>query len=53
LSVGAEAVRIAFGPSVRLAITGAGVSLTSGLAAGIAPAWYAAGNDIVTALRHR
>jgi putative ABC transport system permease protein len=52
LSVGAEAVTIAFTPSLSLAVTGAAVSLAIGLLAGFAPAWQAARADIVTALRH-
>ena len=51
LSVGAEAVTIAFTPSVRLAITGLIVSAIAGTLAGIAPAWHAARTDIVPALR--
>jgi putative ABC transport system permease protein len=53
LSIGAEAVTIAFTPSLRLAVIGLGVSLLTGIAAGLAPAWYAARNEIVPALRHR
>jgi putative ABC transport system permease protein len=51
LSVGAEAVTIAFTPSLRLALMGLGVSLVAGLLAGIAPALQAARTDIVPALR--
>lgn len=51
LSVGAEAVTIAFQSSPRLAITGVCVSLVAGVAAGIVPAWQAARTDIVPALR--
>lgn len=51
LSVGAEAVTIAFTPSLRLAAAGVGVSLFAGVAAGIAPALTAARVDIVNALR--
>lgn len=51
LSVGAEAVTIAFTPSLRLAAAGVGVSLFAGVAAGIAPALAAARVDIVNALR--
>lgn len=51
LSVGAEAVTIAFTPSVRLAITGLVVSAIAGTVAGIAPAIHAARTEIVPALR--
>ena len=51
LSVGAEAVTIAFTPSVRLAITGLIVSAFAGTLAGIAPAIHAARTEIVPALR--
>lgn len=51
LSVGAEAVTIAFTPSARLAITGLIVSAIAGLLAGIAPAIHAARTEIVAALR--
>ncbi len=51
LSVGAEAVTIAFQSSASLAITGVGVSLLAGLIAGIVPAWLAARTEIVPALR--
>ncbi|MBL8848289.1 MAG: hypothetical protein JNG89_01335 [Planctomycetaceae bacterium] len=52
LSVGAEAVSIAFAPSTSIASTGLIVSATIGIIAGIAPAWRAAQADIVPALRH-
>ena len=52
LSVGAEAVSIAFAPSVAMATTGVVVSACIGIAAGIAPAWRAAQADIVSALRY-
>lgn len=52
LSVGAEAVSIAFAPSTSMAATGVIVSAVIGIAAGIAPAWRAASADIVTALRY-
>ncbi|MCA9089522.1 MAG: ABC transporter permease [Planctomycetaceae bacterium] len=52
LSVGAEAVTIAFTPSLRLAVNGVVVSLLAGVLAGILPAWHAAQTDIVPALRH-
>lgn len=51
LSVGAEAVTIAFTPSLRLALTGLIVSAIAGALAGIAPAIHAARTDIVPALR--
>lgn len=51
LSVGAEAVTIAFTPSARLAVTGLIVSAIAGTLAGIAPALHAARTDIVPALR--
>ena len=51
LSVGAEAVAIAFTPSLRLAATGLLVSLSAGALAGLAPAWHAARTEIVPALR--
>jgi putative ABC transport system permease protein len=52
LSVGAEAVAIAFTPSTRLAITGTIVAAIAGTMAGIAPAVHAAKTEIVPALRH-
>jgi len=52
LSVGAEAVTIAFTPSFRLALLGLIVSAVAGLIAGVAPAWSAARTEIVPALRH-
>ena len=52
LSVGAEAVTIAFTPSVRLALIGLIVSTAAGTLAGIAPAIQAARTEIVPALRH-
>jgi putative ABC transport system permease protein len=51
LSVGAEAVMVAFTPSLRLAITGLTVSAIAGTLAGIAPAIHAARTEIVPALR--
>jgi putative ABC transport system permease protein len=51
LSVGAEAVTIAFTPSLRLAAMGALVSLLTGLLAGALPAVHAGRVDIVRALR--
>lgn len=51
LSVSAEAVTIAFTPSIQLAATGLIVALITGLLAGIAPAWHASRTEIVTALR--
>lgn len=51
LSVGAEAVAIAFTPSIRLAVTGLVVAFVTGTLAGIAPAVHAARTEIVPALR--
>jgi putative ABC transport system permease protein len=51
LSVGAEAVTIAFTASIRLALTGIGVAFVTGLIAGVAPAIQAARTEIVTGLR--
>ena len=51
LSVGAEAVTIAFTPSFRLALVGIGVALITGHLAGVAPAIHAARTEIVPALR--
>ena len=52
LSVGAEAVTIAFTPSIRLANLGLLVAIVTGIVAGIAPALHAARTEIVPALRH-
>ncbi|MBC8354403.1 MAG: ABC transporter permease [Planctomycetes bacterium] len=51
LSVGAEAVTIAFTPSIRLAINGLIISCIAGALAGVAPAFQAARTEIVPALR--
>ncbi len=51
LSVGAEAVTVAFTPSIRLALMGMGVSAIAATIAGVAPAFHAAKTDIVPALR--
>ena len=51
LSVGAEAVTIAFTPSVRLAVNGLIVSAIAGTLAGVPPALRAARTEIVPALR--
>lgn len=51
LSVGAEAVTIAFAPSVGLALTGLVGSLAVGFAAGVLPAVAAARADIINGLR--
>jgi putative ABC transport system permease protein len=51
LSVGAEAVTIAFRPSWSLALVGIFVSAIVGILAGLAPAWAAARAHIVAALR--
>ena len=51
LSVGAEAVTVAFTPSIALAATGLLVAALAGILAGLAPALHAARTDIVPALR--
>ena len=51
LSVGAEAVTIAFTPSINLATTGLVVALLTGILAGIFPAIQAARAEIVEGLR--
>jgi putative ABC transport system permease protein len=51
LSVGAEAVTIAFSPSVGLALTGLVGSLAVGIAAGVLPAVAASRADIINGLR--
>jgi putative ABC transport system permease protein len=51
LSVGAEAVTIAFLPTWHMVWVGAATSLVIGVLAGLAPALHAARADIVTALR--
>ena len=51
LSVGAEAVTIAFAPSVRLALAGLTGSLAVGIVAGVFPALAAAKSNIVHGLR--
>ena len=51
LAVGAEGVMMAFRPSLELAINGLLVALSSGLLAGVLPAWQAARTEIVPALR--
>jgi putative ABC transport system permease protein len=51
LSIGAEAVTIAFQPTWPLAITGLGVSAIVGVLAGLGPGWHAARAEIVPALR--
>lgn len=51
LSVGAEAVTIAFRPSLPVAVVSLGISAVVGLLAGIAPGWLAARTEIVPALR--
>ena len=52
LSVGAQAVTIAFTPSIRLAFTGLIVAAIAGGLAGIAPAMHAARTEIVPGLRN-
>ena len=51
LSVGAEAVTIAFTPSFNLAATGLIVALLTGILAGVFPAFQAARAEIVEGLR--
>jgi putative ABC transport system permease protein len=51
LSIGAEAVTIAFRPSWSLAASGVIVAAVVGVVAGIAPGWQAARAQIVPALR--
>jgi putative ABC transport system permease protein len=51
LSVGAEAVTIAFRPSWQLAFVGVAVAAVVGVLAGIAPGWQASRAEIVPALR--
>jgi putative ABC transport system permease protein len=51
LAVGAEAVTIAFRPSVALLAMGLMVSVAVGIFAGLAPGWHAARAEIVPALR--
>ena len=51
LAVGAEAVTIAFTPTMRLAFNGVLVAGITGLVAGLFPALHAARTDIVPALR--
>jgi len=51
LTLGTEGILIAFLPSLSLAATGVVASATTGLVAGLAPAWQAARAEIVPALR--
>jgi len=51
MSVGAEAVTIAFQATGRLVAVGVAVSLVVGVLAGIAPAWHASRTDLVSELR--
>lgn len=51
LSIGAEAVTVAFTPSLRLALLALLVAAVAGVLAGIVPAWSAAATEIVPALR--
>jgi putative ABC transport system permease protein len=51
LSVGAEAVTIAFRPSWLLAVSGLLIAALVGVFAGMVPGWHAARADIVAALR--
>jgi putative ABC transport system permease protein len=52
LSIGAEAVTIAFRPSMPVAITSLVISAVVGILAGVAPGWHAARAQIVPALRN-
>ena len=51
LAVGAEAVTIAFTPTWSLALSGIIVAASTGLLAGLPPAWRASRTEIVPALR--
>lgn len=51
LALAAEAVTIAFTPSLSLALLSILVAIAAGLLAGVAPAWQAAQTEIVPALR--
>ena len=51
LAIGAEAVTIAVGPSLELALSGLALAIAAGILAGLAPAWHAARAEIVPALR--
>ena len=51
LAIGAEAVTIAVGPSLKLASSGLALAGMSGILAGLPPAWHAARAEIVPALR--
>lgn len=51
LAIGAEAVTIAVGPSLELALSGLALAIVAGIMAGLAPAWHAAQAEIVPALR--
>jgi len=53
LSVGAEAVTIAFRPSASVAFASLVIALVVGVLAGIAPGWHAARAEIVPALRNQ
>ncbi len=52
LSLGTQAIAVAFVPSFQLVTTSVVAACGVGLIAGIAPAWRAAHADIVPALRH-
>ena len=52
LAVGAEAVTIAFTPTLNLAFQGVAIAALTGLLAGLFPAIQAARTEIVSALRH-
>ena len=51
LAIGAEAVTIAVGPSLKLALNGLALAGAAGILAGLPPAWHAAHAEIVPALR--
>jgi putative ABC transport system permease protein len=53
MAIGAEGVTIAFRPSLQLALLGATVSASVGVAAGFVPALHAARSPIIDSLRHR
>ena len=53
LSLGAEAVTIAFVPSSKMVATALATTCVVGMLSGVAPAWRAATTEIVAALRSR
>ncbi|MGD9856150.1 MAG: ABC transporter permease [Planctomycetaceae bacterium] len=52
LSVGAEAVTVAFEPSLQLALMTGAAAMAVGVVSGLFPAWHASRVEIVSALRH-